>query len=310
MNHLEGLIAATYTPLTADNSVNLAQVGPMVEHLLARHVDGLFVNGSTGEGMSLTSAERKALASEYIAAAAGRLPVIIHVGHNSLAEAADLARHAASAGADAIAATCPSYYPIRSLDTLIDSMAQIAAAAPQSPFYYYHIPALTGVDLPMPQFLAEATERIPNLVGLKFTKPAVDEYQRCLEFDNGRFDILWGCDEVLLSALAVGGRGAVGSTYNIVAPLYRELLSAFLEGHLDQARRLQGRAVELIDAIARYPFHPAMKRILAWEGVDCGPARLPMPALTETEARKLREDLISLDFHELVAHDAVVRAAI
>ena len=91
---LDGLIAATYTPLDDNGSLNPALVAPMVEHLLQNGINGLYVCGSTGEGMSLSSDERKAVAEAYVQATDGRIPVIIQVGHNSLAEARQLAAHA------------------------------------------------------------------------------------------------------------------------------------------------------------------------------------------------------------------------
>ena len=307
---LTGLIAATYTPLRHDGSVHLAQVGPMVEQLLESGVDGLYVCGSTGEGMSLTVDERKSLAREFIRCADGRVPVIVQVGHNSLADAAMLAADAQSAGADVISATCPSYYPIGSLDLLIDSMAQIASAAPESPFYYYHIPALTQAAFPMVDFLPQAAARIANLTGLKFTSPTIHEFQQCRQLDGGRFDILWGVDEMLLSALAVGAEGAIGSTYNIAAPLYHSIRSAFSTGELDEAQRLQADAVRIIHTIAQYPFHPAMKEILRWQGIDCGPARLPLRTLTSDEATRLRRELEQLHFAERAARPFTCNGAL
>ena len=299
MSKLQGLIAATYTPLTTDGKLNLPQVRPMVEHLLATGADGLFVCGSTGEGMSLTTSERKELTTAFIEAAAGRVPVLIHVGHNSLAEAADLAEHAATAGATAISATSPSYYPITSMDVLVDAMASVAAAAPGTPFYYYHIPVLTGVNLSMSRFLPPAAERIKNLVGLKFTHSAMDEYQRCREMQDGRFDALWGFDEMLLSAMAVGARGAVGSTYNIAARHYRKIIEAFDAGEIEQARRLQAQAVAFIGILAEYSFHSAVKQVLCWQGIDCGPTRLPLPTLCDDSRHSLRKRLDDMGFPEI-----------
>ena len=298
MPQLQGLIAATYTPLTTDGKLNLPQVHPLVEHLLASGVDGLFVCGSTGEGMSLTTSERKELATAYIEAAQGRVPVLIHVGHNSLAEAADLAQHAAAAGATAISATCPSYYPIHSLDVLVDAMASVAAAAPQTPFYYYHIPVLTGVNLSMSRFLPQAAERIENLAGLKFTHSAMDEYQRCRDMQDGRFDVLWGFDEMLLSAMAVGARGAVGSTYNIAAIHYRKIFAAFDAGEIERARQLQAQAVAFIGILVDYSFHSAVKQVLCWQGIDCGPTRLPLPTLSAESRQTLRKRLDEIGFCE------------
>lgn len=307
---LTGLIAATYTPLKQDGSLRLDQVGPMVERLLESGVDGLYVCGSTGEGMSLTVEERKALAREFVRCADRRAPVIIQVGHNSLAEAAALAADAQSAGADVISATCPSYYPIGSLDALVDSMAQIAAAASDLPFYYYHIPVLTHAAFPMVDFLPRAGEQISNLAGLKFTSPTVHEFQQCRQLDGGRFDVLWGLDEMLLSALAVGAEGAIGSTYNIAAPLYQGIRRAYAEGNMNEAQRLQADAVHFIHTIAQYPFHPAMKEILRWQGIDCGPARLPLRTLTSDEATRLRRELEQLHFAELAARPFICNGAL
>ncbi len=294
--HLTGLIAATYTPLDAQGELNLARIQPMVDQILSEGVGGLYVCGSTGEGMSLTGDERRAIAQGFVEAAAGRVPVIIQVGHNSVREAAELAAHAATIGADVISATAPSYFKVSSVDLLVSCMAEIAAAAPKRPFYYYHIPALTGASLDMVDFLSLAGERIPNLAGLKYTSPTVYEYQACLEFENRRFDILWGCDEMLLSALAVGARGAVGSTYNIAAPLYQKIIDCFQTGDWTQASQIQSLAGAMIRVIGRWPFHPAMKGILKMLGQDCGNCRLPQPRLSEDALHELRQRLEEIGF--------------
>jgi N-acetylneuraminate lyase len=295
---LTGLIAATYTPLDEHGRLNLASIAPMVERLIDEEVAGLYVCGSTGEGMSLTGEERRAVAKGFVEAAEGRVPVIAQVGHNSVSEAAELAAHAAAIGADVISATAPSYFKINSIELLVGCMAEIAGAAPELPFYYYHIPSLTGASLDMVRFLRQAGEQIPNLAGLKYTCATVHEYQACLELDGGRFDVLWGCDEMLLSALAVGARGAVGSTYNIAAPLYRRIIESFKSSDLTQASRLQGLSVNMIRTIGRWPFHPAMKEVLRMIGLDCGTCRLPQPRLTTGQARELRDSLETIGFFD------------
>ena len=144
IERLDGLVAATYTPLDDRGRVNTAAVDPMVDHLLRSGVSGLYVCGSTGEGMSLSSDERRTVAKAHVQAARGRVPVICQVGHNSLAEAKELAAHAQEIGCDAVSATCPSYFKVSDVRTLVECMAELAGGAPDTPFYYYHIPALTG----------------------------------------------------------------------------------------------------------------------------------------------------------------------
>ncbi len=162
MLQLRGLIAATFTPMHANGSLALEQIPPMVDALLRDGVSALYVVGSTGEGPSLMTSERKRVAEAFVEAAASRVPVVVQVGHNSLADAAELAAHSAEIGADAISATPPSYFRPATLDDLIACMRQVADAAPQLPFYYYHIPMRTGVEVDLVAFSA-ARGRDPEL---------------------------------------------------------------------------------------------------------------------------------------------------
>jgi N-acetylneuraminate lyase len=248
--------------------------------------------------MSLTSHERKIIAEAYVKATAGRVPVIVQVGHNSLAEARQLATHAQEIGADMISATCPSYFKVGTVAGLVDCMTEVASGAPDLPFYYYHIPALTGSALDVVEFLRQAGDRIPNLSGLKYTDTKLYEFQECLELDDGRFDIVWGCDEMLLGALATGTRAAIGSTYNIAAPLYQQIIMAFNDRNLDDARRLQSLSVKMIRTLNHLPFHPAMKAVLSMQGVNVGRCRLPQGGLSRSDVSKLQAELNAIGFFE------------
>lgn len=300
MNHhrLDGLVAATYTPLNDDGLLNLNAIPSMAQYLMDQNIKGLYVCGSTGEGMSLTTEERKRVAEAYVSAAKRQVPVVVQVGHNSVAEAQSLAKHAAEVGADIISATCPSYFKVNDIPTLIDCMAEVAAGAPQLPFYYYHIPALTGSGISMPDFLTQASARIPNLAGLKYTDTKLFEFQECIELDNGRFDVVWGCDEMLLGALATGAKAAIGSTYNVAGPLYQQLIEAFHSGDLAEARRLQANSIKMIRTLCEYPFHAAMKALLDMQGLAVGGCRLPQGKLSSTESNQLEEKLNTIGFFE------------
>src|SRR5690606_27491152 len=128
-------------------------------------------------------------------------------------EARKLAAHAERVGADAFSSVSAFYFKPPSVKALVLSLAEISSAAPSIPFYYYNIPHLTGVSMDMLEFIQLAEELIPNFVGLKYTATTLHEYEACLNYKNGKYDILYGLDEMLLGALAVGAKGAVGSTY-------------------------------------------------------------------------------------------------
>lgn len=304
MKHLSltGLVAATHTPFHADGSLNLVVVEKQAAHLSATGVKFAFICGSTGESHSLTVDERRALAVRWMEVTRGSaLKVIVHVGTNCLADARTLAVHAQSLGAAAVSALAPSYFKPRSIPALVDCCADIAGACPELPFFYYDIPALTGFTLPMPEFLAAARDRIPNLAGIKFTNADLMMFQQTLRFDSGAFSVPWGCDEYLLAALALGATGAVGSSYNFAAPVYHRVIAAFERGDFKAARDAQFQSVQLIALLASRGYMGAAKATMKMLGVDVGPARLPNTSLNTEQQTALRADLEQLGFFGWVA---------
>jgi N-acetylneuraminate lyase len=298
---LHGLVAATHTPFFADGALNLGAVEKQAEHLIASRVSTVFIGGSTGESHSLSIDERLALAQRWSEVAAGTgLRVVVHVGSNCLADAQTLASQARSLGLAAISALAPCYFKPASLDLLVACCGEIAAAAAPLPFYFYDIPALTGVQFAMPEFLALAAARIPTLAGIKFTNNDLAAYQRCLHSHDGRFDIPWGVDEYLLAALALGAAGGVGSSYNFAAPVYQRMMAAYARRALSDARTEQLRAVQLIELLAGFGYLAAAKAVMGFLGVDVGPARLPNANLAQDDRARLRTGLEQLGFFEWI----------
>jgi len=296
---LHGLVAATHTPFDAHGQLNLTAIAKQAEHLHRVGVQTIFLGGSTGESHSLTVAERLSLAQRWSEVVRGsKLRLVVHVGSNCLADARTLAAQAQSLEADAIAALAPSHFKPKSLGTLIACCAEIAGAAPALPFYFYDIPALTGVQFSMPEFLAVAPERIPTLAGIKFSNADLMAYQKCLHTAEGRFDIPWGIDECLLAAMAVGAVGGVGSSYNFAAPLYCRLMAAFSQGDLASARAEQYRSVQIIDLLAGFGYMGASKAVMGFLGVDVGPPRLPHESLTPEQLSRLQAALERIGFFD------------
>ncbi|MBM3841082.1 MAG: N-acetylneuraminate lyase [Verrucomicrobia bacterium] len=301
IHSLTGLVAATHTPFKSDGSLNLAVVETQAARLLADGVSTAFINGTTAECLSLSLEERRTLAQRWFEVARGTdLKISVHVGSNCLPDARALATQAEQLGAISISAFAPSYFKPRDLDALIAWCADIAAAAPGTPFYFYDIPVFTHVSLSMPDFLERAPALIPTLAGLKFTNPDLMAFQLCLAAGGGRFDVAYGCDEWLLAALALGAKGAVGSTYNFAAPLYRRMWTAFTAGDLETARQEQYRSVQLIHLMAGKGFMGAAKATMALLGVDVGPARLPNASLTAAQTKTLRDELETLGFFDWI----------
>jgi N-acetylneuraminate lyase len=291
---LEGLIAAPFTPFDRHGDVHLPVVREQAD-LLARHrVRGAYVCGTTGEGVSCTVAERKAVLEEWVKRAKGRLTVIAHVGALSVRDSQDLAAHAQQAGADAISIVAPNYFKPASIEALIAHINAVVSAAPRLPFYYYHT-MMTGVDLPMAKFLEAADGRIPTLAGLKFNSHDLYEYQNCLRACGGKFDVAWGVDEFLAGAIALGARSAVGSTYNYAAPVYHQVWKDVDAGRLAAAQAGMAKACRIVDLLVQFGGIAAGKAMMALHGIDVGDPRPPLRALPVGEkadiVRRLRDIL-------------------
>ncbi|HTN76262.1 MAG TPA: dihydrodipicolinate synthase family protein, partial [Pirellulaceae bacterium] len=294
---LHGLVAATHTPFTTDGELNLAVVEQQAEHLQRQRVATVFIGGTTGESHSLTLAERLALAQRWSDVCRGStLRLVIHVGSNCLADARTLAAQAEALQAAAISALAPSYFKPKNVDTLVACCAEIAGAAPSVPFYFYDIPSMTGVQMSMPDFLETARQRIPSLAGIKFTNADLMAFQRTQRAQAAAYDILWGVDEYLLAALALGARGAVGSSYNFAAPIYHRVIAAFAQNDLATARDEQFRSVQLIELLASYGYMAAAKATMGFLGVEVGPPRLPNARLAPADIETLRGRLEQLGF--------------
>ena len=292
---LTGLIAAPHTPMNEDYSLNLRVIPRQVEILLSDGVRGAFVCGSTGESHSLTVSERMQVAERWKQAIGTRpLKLVVHAGHNCLEDAKTLAAHAQGIRADAVAVMAPCYFKPASVEDLVDFCAPIAAAARELPFYFYDIPSLTGVNLPMVEFLKKAPSKIPNLTGLKFTNVNLMALQQCLACDGGRFNILFGVDEMLLAGLALGAPGAVGSTYNFAAPLYQKIIQAHQAGDLATAQTLQRKSVKLVEILLSYGVLAAGKALMNQLGADCGPVRPPVRSLTGEQKTQLFKQVVEL----------------
>ncbi|XP_077784292.1 N-acetylneuraminate lyase isoform X2 [Podarcis muralis] len=229
---LQGVVAATVTPMTPDGEINLSVIGQYVDYLINEQgVKNVFVNGTTGEGLSLSVQERKQLAEEWVTKGKDKLDyVIIHVGALSLPEARGLAKHAAEIGADGIAVIAPSFFKQVKKDALVAFLRDVASEAPGIPFYYYHIPPLTGIKITAYELLNGMIDQIPTFKGVKFSDKDLLDFGQCVKKnDRGQFVLLYGVDEQLLAALAMGATGAVGRLWRCRDQSNRD--SAFRDTH-------------------------------------------------------------------------------
>ena len=158
------------------------------------------------------------------------------------------------------------------------------------------MPGVTGVEFPLSELLAADASRGGVLAGAKFTHEDLMDLRLCLGIAGGGYELFFGRDQMLLGALAIGARQAIGSTYNFAAPLYHRMIDAWSRGDVDAARAEQTRSAEMIDVTHRHGGLAAMKAIMAFVGVDCGPVRPPLRPLTNEAIDALAADLDAAGF--------------
>ncbi len=295
MKKIEGLIAAPFTPMNEDGTINLPMIEKYAAKLKNDGVKGVFVCGTTGEGMLMTNEERMAVTEKWIEEQTYDFKIIVHVGTTSAKQSKELAVHAQKLGTYGIGCMGPVFLKPNNVEQLVEFCEEVASGATDLPFYYYHIPSVSGVDLSMVDFLTLAGPRIPNLAGIKFTHNNFMEMQQCLQLDGGKWDILHGYDEVLLAGLSFGVKGAVGSTYNFMAPLYNQIITDFEKGNFEAARINQQKSVKVVEVLLKYNGAlVAGKAFMQTRGIDCGPCRFPLKNLSKNEYQDFIQEMDKL----------------
>lgn len=293
--HLEGLIAAPFTPMHADGSLHLELVPAYYALLKHNGVKGAFICGSTGEGVSLSLREKMQVAEAWASSTRhdADFKVMTLLGGTCVADCKELAIHARETGLYGVSFTAPFYFKPADVSMLAKACLEIAETVPELPFYYYHIPVLTGVGFPMIDLL-KAVDGLANFAGIKYTHEDFMDFLSCLNYRNGHYDMLWGRDETMLSALVLGARGAVGSTFNYAAPLYYRMIDAFDRNDLEMARSLQQQSIDMICLLGKYGGIATGKAYMKLIGLDCGSFRLPVRNPDEDAFNRFREDVSTL----------------
>ncbi|WP_346238330.1 dihydrodipicolinate synthase family protein [Niabella insulamsoli] len=294
---LNGLIAAPFTPMNEDGSLNLSRIPAYYAILKSNGNTGAFICGSTGEGVALTLAEKQEVITAWADCTRNddSFKVMVLVGGTCISDCIALAKFAQHSGLYAVSFTAPFYFKPSAVADLAACCKVIANEVPDMPFYYYHIPVLNGVGFAMLDLL-KAVGDIPNFAGVKYTHEDFMDFLSCVHFKSGRYDMLWGRDENMLAALSVGAKGAVGSTFNYAAPLYHAMIDAFHRNDLTTAQALQQQSIDMITLLGKYGGIATGKAYMKLIGLDCGKFRLPVRNMSDASFELFKKDVKELNF--------------
>lgn len=296
LEQIKGVMPAFITPYDDNGDVNVEMIRRMAAYQLEQGACGFFVCGSTGEGLLLTTDERKLVARTVIETVAGQVPIIVHVGAVSTRESAALAADARKAGAAAVSSIPPVYYKV-GLAGMLQHIRGIAEAA-ELPTFYYHIPALTGVYLTADE-LVDAFTSVPGVAGMKFTDSDMFFLWSMLDSAKGKFRVFNGSDQMLFDGLSVGAIGGIGSTYNYQMRNIADVYDAMQAGDLAKARDCQAKANAVIKVLFRNGANLACeKAIMKLLGFDAGIPRSPMVSFPPERLDALRKQLEAIHFFD------------
>jgi N-acetylneuraminate lyase len=228
-----GVWPALVTPLTEDGKPAFAVLEQLTDLFARQGLGGIYLTGSTGQWPLLAMDERRAIAACVVKAAAGRLPVMVHVGAAATGDAVTLARHAAEIGADAVSSVAPIYYSY-SAPAVFAHYQQIGAAS-RLPFYVYHLSLVNQLALD-PQEYAERLLALPNIAGMKITDRDLYAFGLIQAHTSGRLRLFSGADELLCHAVLSGAIGAIGTFYNLWGPACSRARAAVVSGSIEAGR--------------------------------------------------------------------------
>lgn len=271
MIKLKGVFSAIITPYNESGDIDTGSFRELIQYQLSEGISGFLVGGSTGEGLLLSIEERKLLTETAVKSAGGEGSVIIHVGAISTNDCLALTKHAQDVGADAVAAIPPIYFSTNQ-ESIVDHYISIADAT-DLPVYAYHIPSATHVNL-YRDIMSKLAE-VPNIVGMKYTDPNLDEMHYMATQISPSLNVLYGRDEMLLAGLMMGADGGVGSTYNVMPGAYAAICELSERGEWEEAKKIQFRVCQVIEALKKYGVFPSLKAILEDAGFQTGECRKP-----------------------------------
>jgi N-acetylneuraminate lyase len=287
VDRIQGILPALLTPMHDSGKINFAELDRLTDWLLTQGVHGLYVGGTSGEGLLLEPREREEVVEHVVQISRGRGKVMVHVGAIGTAEAVQLAQHAERSGADAIAAVPPFAFG-RNLAGISAHYGAIARSC-GLPLYLYNIPSLTAVNLRADD-IARLAE-LPNVRGLKFSDYDLFEEFKIISLEK-KLDVFHGCDETLLYALMMGAVGGVGLLYNLLPKTILAIYDAFQAGKLREANDHQLRLSAFINFFLRHSEGNAVglaKGVMAGLGFACGQARSPNPPISKESVDRVIE---------------------
>jgi len=282
-----GIMPALVTPFLEDRkTVDEKATRDLIEHLLGQGADGFYILGSTGEGLLMEETERMRMCEIVVSQVAGRKPVILHIADMNFECAVRLAKHGEQVGVDAISALPPLFFHYTNDD--IYKYYRDLATSTNLPFIMYnHLSANGGMSADLVTKLFE----VDNITGVKWTLNNYYGMMELKEKTKGEMNIINGPDEMLIQGLSAGANAGIGTTYNVMLPMYKEIYRAFNAGEVEKAMETQRKASAVVTVMLKHEVLPATKYMCKMMGYPVGDCSCPLHQYKEEQTKALEADL-------------------
>ncbi|XP_012526902.1 N-acetylneuraminate lyase isoform X2 [Monomorium pharaonis] len=294
-----GLIVPVLTPFNSNGSLNLDIIPQYATHLAKKGIKGILVNGTSGEGMSMSIDERKLITEAWVKAVREtKQHLMIQVGGAPLPDVIELAKHANSLRVDSILCLPELYFKPTTPEQLIEYLEIVGKAAPETPLLYYHIPMLTNVNIHMGQFLESIGDKIPSFVGIKFTSSNLEEGAQALRANSRKYVIFLGNDQLINAACALGMDSFIVTSGNMFPELILDLLAACKNGDTLRAKDMQEKLSSAVIVIIKHGnWVETMKMAMTLlTDIDTGLPRAPLKSISSEAVVIMTKDLTNLGY--------------
>ncbi len=292
MSKFKGIYPAFYACYDKEGNFSTEATKALVEFLIEKGAAGLYVGGSSGECIYLSVEERKKTLEAVMEVAKGKIKIIAHVACNNTKDSCELAAHAQSVGADAIAAIPPIYFRLPE-KAIAKYWNDISAAAPDTDFVIYNIPQLAGVSLTLP--LLDEMMKNPRVVAIKNSSMPIQDIQmfkRQAAMANKDIAVFNGPDEQFVGGRLIGADAGIGGTYAVMPEVFVEIDKAIEAGDFERARLLQNAANEVIYTMcsAKGNMYAVAKAVLEMRtGKYFGSVRAPLLPLGDGDEEVVKK---------------------
>ena len=290
MTIFKGSGVALVTPMKENGEINFDSLGRLIEAQIAGGTDALIVCGTSGEAPTLDDPEHLEAIRFAVEQTKGHIPVIAGTGSNNTAHAVMMSEESEKLGADGLLLVTP-YYNKATQDGLYVHYRKIASAT-KLPCIIYNVPSRTGTNI-LPETMARLAKDQENIVAIKEASGNISQVAKLASLVDGSLDIYSGNDDQIVPICSLGGIGVISVLANVAPKETHDIVMHCLEGRYEEAKKLQLRAVPLVDQLFIEVNPIPVKAALNMQGFDVGSPRLPLTEMTDAHKKTLREAMIN-----------------